>query len=34
MRGTAWEPRVVRAASVGVVVMALAWFVERVFFVS
>ena len=34
MRGRAWEPRVVRAASLGVVVMGLAWFVERVFFVS
>jgi hypothetical protein len=34
MRGTAWEPRVVRAASLGVVVMGLAWLVERVFFVS
>jgi len=34
MRGTVWEPRVVRAASLGVVVMGLAWLVERVFFVS
>lgn len=34
MRGSAWEPRVVRAASLGVVVMGVAWLVERVFFVS
>lgn len=34
MRGTVWEPRVVRAASLGVVVMGVAWLVERVFFLS
>ena len=33
MRGAAWEPRAVRAASLGVAVVGLAWFVERLFLV-
>ena len=33
MRGATWEPRAVRAASLGVAVVGLAWFVERLFLV-
>ena len=32
MRGRSWEPRVVRAASIGVAAIGLAWLVQRVFF--
>jgi len=32
MRGRSWEPRVVRAASIGVAAVGLAWLVQRVFF--
>jgi hydrogenase/urease accessory protein HupE len=34
MRGRSWEPRVVRAASLGVAVVGLGWLVQRVFFSS
>ena len=33
MRNWSWEPRVVRAASLAVAAVGLAWFVERLFFV-
>ena len=33
MRGATWEPRAVRAASLGVAVVGLAWFVQRLFLV-
>ncbi len=33
MRGSGWESGMVRAASLGVAVMGLAWLVERLFFV-
>jgi len=32
MRGRSWEPRLVRAASIGVAAIGLAWLVQRVFF--
>ena len=34
MRGRSWEPRVVRAASVGVAAVGLAWLVGRLFFAT
>ena len=34
MRGKPWEPRVVRAASLGVAAVGLAWLVARLFFAS
>jgi hydrogenase/urease accessory protein HupE len=34
MRGRSWEPRVVRAASLGVAAVGLGWVVQRVFFSS
>jgi hydrogenase/urease accessory protein HupE len=34
MGGSAWEPRIVRAASLGVAVTGVAWLVERLFFLS
>jgi hypothetical protein len=34
MRGRSWEPRVVRAASLGVAAVGLGWVVLRVFFSS
>jgi hydrogenase/urease accessory protein HupE len=34
MRGKSWEPRVVRAASLGVAAVGLAWLVARLFFPS
>ena len=34
LRGSAWEPRVVRAASLSVVAFGLIWLVERLFLVS
>jgi hypothetical protein len=33
MRGATWEPRMVRTASLGVAVVGLAWFVQRLFLV-
>lgn len=32
MRGSVWEPRVVKTASLAVAVVGLAWVVERLFF--
>ena len=33
MRGSIWEPRLVRTASLAVALVGAAWFVQRLFFV-